>query len=562
MAKTYLDVNPTQNVVILDANASLGGVWSEQRLYPELISNNMLGTSEWSDFPMTTETFGVQPGEHIPGKVMHKYLRSYAEKFDLLRRIQFHSKVDTCEVVPDNTWILTINRDDGSEAGSFTMTTERLVLATGMTSEPNMPHFRGEETFDRPFFHFIDFPKHVSLPKNTKRVAVLGGAKSAWDVAYSYASAGVTVEWIIRKSGNGPIWMAPAYVTPLKKWLEKLVFTRALSWFSPCIWGDADGYGRIRSFLHGSSIGRWIVDKFWWILGNDIISLNGYGKHPETAKLKPWYDAFWVGSMLSILNYPTDFFELVRTGMIKVHIADVEKLSEGSVHLSSGEDLKVDLLCCATGWKHGQSIRFLPKDIEKEMGLPFYEKGPDVAAAKADTKIFDEFPKLKAQPSIVQKLNFPSTEGDTPNRGFKLYRFMVPPSNISIRNIGFCGMVVALSTPMVSQLQALWMTAYFAGGIASLETANEQDVEWQAQLENQYCRLRHPVSGYPDLVFDSIPYNDLLLGDLGIKSHRKKGRIAELIDPYGYQDYKGLIEEWKAIADSSGAKSKDRKIDL
>jgi hypothetical protein len=86
--------------------------------------------------------------------------------------------------------------------------------------------------------------------------------------------------------------MAPPYVTPLKKWLEKLVHTRFLTWLSPCVWGDTDGYGPIRRFFHSTVIGRFIVDSFWSILGGDVLRLNQYDAHPDTAKLKPWIDPF------------------------------------------------------------------------------------------------------------------------------------------------------------------------------------------------------------------------------------------------------------------------------
>jgi hypothetical protein len=548
MAKTYLDVNPSHNIVIVDANASIGGVWSKDRLYPSLKSNNMLGTFEWSDWPMDTETFGVKSGEHIPGEVVHKYLCSYAEKFDLVRRIELNSKVETAEAGPDDAWTLRITQCHASKQQTVMMVTNKLVVATGMTSESNMPRLKGEDNFGRPLFHFADFPKHISTLATTKRVAILGGAKSAWDAVYSYAEAGVEVEWIIRKSGHGPIWMSPPYVTPLKKWLEKLCFTRFLTWFSPCIWGDADGYGRIRGWLHGSSIGRWVVNKFWWVLGNDLVTLNGYDKHPETAKLKPWYEAFWVGSMLGILNYPTDFFAFVRNGLIKVHIADIETLSEGTVCLSDGQALNVDLLCCATGWKHRPSIQFLPAGIEQELGLSYFTERLDDLSAKADAEIFNKFPKLKEQPSVIRNLNEGSMSKENPIRGHTLYRFMVPPANVSKRNIGFCGMLIPLSASMVSQLQALWLTAYFAGEIDNLQSLRGEDIQWQAQLENRYCSLRHPAANYPDFVFDSIPYNDLLLKDLGMVSHRKSGILAELFEAYGPEDYKRLVKDWKTGA--------------
>ena len=40
--------------------------------------------------------------------------------------------------------------------------------------------------------------------KTAHTVAILGGAKSAWDAAYAFASSGVSVDLIIRKSGRGP----------------------------------------------------------------------------------------------------------------------------------------------------------------------------------------------------------------------------------------------------------------------------------------------------------------------------------------------------------------------
>jgi hypothetical protein len=50
-------------------------------------------------------------------------------------------------------------------------------------------------------------------------------------------------------------------------------------------------------------------------------------------------------------------------------------------------------------------------------------------------------------------------------------------------------------------------------------------------------------------VFDTIPYIDLLLKDLGLESHRKKGVLTDIFQSYGPEDYIGLIEEWKALRD-------------
>lgn len=46
--------------------------------------NNLVGMLEWSDFPMDFETFGVPPGAHVPGLVLHRYLTAYAQHFGVL----------------------------------------------------------------------------------------------------------------------------------------------------------------------------------------------------------------------------------------------------------------------------------------------------------------------------------------------------------------------------------------------------------------------------------------------------------------------------------------------
>lgn len=92
-AKTYLDVNPHAKMVIFDRAKSIGGVWATERDYPGLKTNNMLGTYEYPDFPMDPNTYGVQPGEFIPGRVVHKYLADFATAFDLVKLIRFQSRV-------------------------------------------------------------------------------------------------------------------------------------------------------------------------------------------------------------------------------------------------------------------------------------------------------------------------------------------------------------------------------------------------------------------------------------------------------------------------------------
>ncbi|RPD61401.1 FAD/NAD(P)-binding domain-containing protein [Lentinus tigrinus ALCF2SS1-6] len=546
-AKTYIQLHPDENVLVLESEETLGGVWSQGRLYPGLHSNNMLGNYEFPDFAMDEATFGVKPGQHIPGAVVHQYLTKYAEHFGVYRRIRFSTRVEAAEENTDperGGWVLSVHSLGTGERARIDA--RRLIVATGLTSEANLPEFAGRESFGRPLFHIKDFARRADLLKTARTVSILGGAKSAWDAAYAFASSGVPVDLVIRKSGRGPMWMSPPYVTPLKKLLEQLVHTRFLTWFSPCVWGDEDGYGGIRRFLHGTWLGRKIVDAFWTVLGNDVLTLIRFDDHPETAKLRPWNSPFWTGSALSILNFPTDFFELVRNGTIRVHIADITHLSEETVHLSTGEAIKADALLCATGWKARPPIDFLPPGTAAKLGLPHYSPQPDALALKADSVVLERFPRLKDQPTVAPSLRAEGKSPTAANQPFRLYRFMVPPSTLHTHNIAFAGMLTSVGTSMCASAQALWISAYLDGALDRLASSAE-DARWEATLHAQFERWRYPCgfgARLPDFVFDAVPYVDMLMRDLGLEAHRKGSVFKELFEPYGPQDYENLPGEW------------------
>ncbi|EEP82707.1 predicted protein [Uncinocarpus reesii 1704] len=506
-----------------------GGVWAQERLYPGLRLNNLLGTYEYSDFPMD-EAFRVQPGQHISGEATHRYLRAYAEESGIL---------------------LEDSLDEKGEGERRHISTQKLIMATGTFSEPFLPALKGAETFDPPLFHSKDMARMQQAITQAKSVAVLGGSKSGYDAAYLAASHGVGVDWIVNNSGRGATWIAPPYVTPLKKWLEKLVNTRFLTWFSPCSWGDADGFGGARRLLHSMAIGRWIVDRFWKVLGNDVVTLNAYEKHPETRKLKPWTDAFWAASSFSILNYPSNFYDLVREGKIRVHITDIERLSSNTVHFVNGQSIKTDALISCTGWRALPAIKFLPEGIEKQLGLPHKTLDVNKLAVKADAEILSRFPRLQRLPVVQNPYggvlrDFSHRNDQEP---FRLYRHMVPPAFIHDRSIGFAGMVTNFSITLCAQTQALWLTAYLDGRLP-LETSSptfEDDLRWDTVYHSQFGKWRYPYASphHPDFVFDAVPYLDWLLRDLGLKVHRKKSWFAEIFEPYGPADYQGLIEEWQ-----------------
>jgi hypothetical protein len=517
---------------------------------------------------MSTEGYSTSD-DHVPGEHVYEYLHSYAEKFDLLRHIHFNCAVNSAVDEGDLGWTLSVSRGNGE---TKTIKTSKMIMATGLTSEPFMPNLIGKEDFDAPIYHTSAFAREQEGLGPYKKVVLLSGAKFSWDIACAYAMAGIQVDWVIRESGHGPCWMTPNRLTPLKVIPELLLQTRLITWLSPCIWGDADGFTSIRNFLHQHWLGRKIVDGFFSKITHSILEHNNYDSHPETAKLKPWDEMFFVGTNRGLLNYGVDFFEFVRRGIIRVHIADITSLSHHTVNLSDGQELEAEVLICGTGWKDAPLLNFVTK---RDLGLP--GSIHDSAAkyvTRADAEILEKCPKLQNQP---QPKDFkPMTEDKevTRKEPYRLYRFMVPPAFIESKTLAFAGAYRSPATTIIAQAQALWITAFFDGQLPALResqrnldtpvkngsngalekkpTAIADKIMYQTVLHSQWGKWRYSRgfgARFPELWWECLPYVDLLLGDIGVENRRKNSWWGERFTAYFPKDYAGIVDEYMELKD-------------
>jgi hypothetical protein len=160
---------------------------------------------------------------------------------------------------------------------------------------------------------------------------------------------------------------------------------------------NLDAYPTIRRLFQNTSFGRAFIRGFLALGQSDVISRGRFNDHEETKKLIPPSSSFWSGTLVGMLNYPTDFFGLIRQGLVHVHIADIEFLSENTVHLSDGKDIEADLLICATGWKMTPTISFLPSKISDKTGISVATPS-DPTVQAADAEIMKRWPLLKDQP--------------------------------------------------------------------------------------------------------------------------------------------------------------------
>lgn len=344
-----------------------------------------------------------------------------------------------------------------------------------------------------------------------------------------------------------------------------------MTWFSPSILSEADGFSWIQRFLHRTWIGRLLVSTVWKIISSDVLELVGFDKHPETAKLKAWIPLMYMATGLGILNYDEDFLELVRSGKIKIHVSDIDRLGPGEVHLTGGESFKSDVMMAYGGWQQKPPIKFLPEGIEAEIGLPHsrtdgewdLETGKQTQLVKrADNEILTKLPMLRDQPKFPNYVPVTKQDGvvvrnSKPQTGYMLYRFLAPQSAKLLRyhDIAFCGIIYNLSTLTNAHISGLWISAYFDGKLShnpSAIAADQEayaDLRYQTVLHNRFGYWRHPTDWglkAPCFVFDTVAYLSLLLRDLGLETRRKKSLFREIVGSYGVDDYRSVNDEWLA----------------
>ena len=150
-----------------------------------------------------------------------------------------------------------MGKGTGIEGRILRWKTNKLVVATGLTSIPKMPDLPGKETFSAPILHQEAFGQSgVLTDPEINDVTVIGGGKSAADMVYTCVKAGKKVSWVIIKSGTGPAFFLSAKGKGPCKNAFEIGSMRIAGTISPSIYNADTWWTR---FLHGSESGRGLV---------------------------------------------------------------------------------------------------------------------------------------------------------------------------------------------------------------------------------------------------------------------------------------------------------------
>ncbi|KAL8748809.1 MAG: hypothetical protein Q9184_007077 [Pyrenodesmia sp. 2 TL-2023] len=462
-AKFYLDVHPHCKLVILEKDRSVGGVWNSQRVYDTFYTQSPLGTWEYSDMPMQEPPKEDMYEASFKAKYTSHYLETYIDRCvhagrTLRERIEYNFKVHKITKV-DGEW--TISGQD--KTGETRMLkSPKLIVASGLTSVPNMPILPGQERFRNPIIHQKDFGKSEVLSSSTlKHITVLGAAKSAADLVYDCVEAGKAVTWIIRRAGTGP---GVFVLSPSRKSASaaySIGTLRILATLTPSLLNGDSWCNRL---LQRSWIGRKVLTNTWKKLDKDIVAEGRFDNRGDEAKkngfpkLKPHTPFIWQNQGAGLINRPA-FWDTVAKN-VQIYHEDIETLDTGVIRLKDGEEIPADAILCGTGWI--PSLGFFDNDQLAKLGLPqpIGSYSPEQAEMwkqleeEADRTVLDRFPILAKPPDHYRE---PITT--TP---YRLYNNIAP---LLDRSVAVVGHVLIANYFHLSECQAIWATAYLDGKV-------------------------------------------------------------------------------------------------
>ena len=427
---------------------------------------------------------------------MHLYLQKYADTFHITERIRFQNQVISIDKSdpknPNLPWIVQVETVNGHHQ---TFEFALVVVATGLFSTPKKPVLRGENKFAGSIVHACDIKTREQL--ENKRVAVIGGAKSAADLATLAGTYARSCHMIFRRSH----WLISYDF--LHGYLPfEYMFTRVFTViFDPYPYAP---HSILFNFFHRTF--SFITKKVFEIMSTDMINSFQSDLYANSTFLPK-------GSFRHAENYlriTEDFRRLIREGRIIRKLGSVDDIiDETTIRLDSGEQLQVDLIVCATGFT--EQFSFFSPTLGRALGQN------RATSASSDETDLD------------------------------LYRRIVP---VGMPNIAFVGCSTAVTQWMFFEVQSHWISEYFLGRLQlpTTETAMYDEIRTTRDfLRKQFNRNSYNIQYY------WLEPIEIYLKDMGVSLHRTNNWVSEYFGIYRPRRLKHIHHERQAKAEGKTA---------
>lgn len=449
---------------------NLGGVWRDNYLGSGLqVGNEMYHFPDF-EFPRS-KAEGYATRQEV-----QTYVENFAHKLSLESQIQYNSEVTKAEQQYDGSWLLTLQGQGEKQHVSS------LIVCTGMYNKPKLPHGDKFSKFAGKVMHSTEVKQGEDFAG--KRVVVVGGGKSAMDVATSIKQdLGAKSCTVLSRRAH---WMTPPKV------LNLIPF----------------------EYIFLSRMGQMLVDLhvgFWPSTNTSTTQNGGYAVMRPVFKLVEAILALQYGFKRGTY-YPSadvaadlylcanvasskEFKSRLRAGVFQLKVGEVDTCVGNKLTLKQQQgELDCDVVVCATG----------------------FDKSYDV---------FDEITKSRLQ-----------VESD----GLYLYRKIVPPQ---VEGLFFCGSESTFIYNICgSALQAEWIARVLQGEIA---LPSKDVMQNEVERSKLWARSWIPEHGQRSnqVMLHQIHAWDDLLRDMGVNPKRKSNRLAEFFMPYLPRDYNGIIKQ-------------------
>lgn len=193
-----------------------GGVWELSRSYPGVQTQSPKDLYRFTDLPMP-EDYPEWP----KGPQVHAYLHSYADRHKLGRLFRLNTDVRAMERRPDGQpgWRLTIDEAGQTRTEDF----DFVAICTGQFSDKNTISHPGQDEFVAQGGRVMHSSEYTdpSLARG-KRVVVLGGSKSATDIAVNAAQNGAKQVTLVYREN---VWRLPYFIGGIN--FKRLLYMRA-----------------------------------------------------------------------------------------------------------------------------------------------------------------------------------------------------------------------------------------------------------------------------------------------------------------------------------------------
>jgi cation diffusion facilitator CzcD-associated flavoprotein CzcO len=324
-------------VTILERSGDLGGVWEPARSYPDVQTQSPKQLYRYTDKPMPS----AYP-EWPKGPQVHAYLTEYAKDHGLMPLMRFNAAVAGMARRGSGLpgWMLEIRNPDG---GVTREEFDFVAVCTGQFNEPQTISRPGEDTFKAAGGKILHSAQHTdSAIVKGKKVVILGGSKSATDIAVNSVDAGASEVTLVYRE---PVWRIPYFIGGLVNF-KRILYIRAQeemfrSW----------GIGAMSRAAHA------IAKPLVWANWRGLESLLKAQLKLKKCDMVP-KERIEDGVNCSVPIATPGFFPMVADGRIKAIRGTFDRYDGKTIVMTGGEGVNADIAILAIGFKLG--VPFLP----------------------------------------------------------------------------------------------------------------------------------------------------------------------------------------------------------